>query len=55
MSTAKVSKKIKDEAARVKKSILDGKKPEMKFPLRALTNVRYQPKVGYLEMKGRMK
>ena len=39
MSTAKVSKKIKDEAARVKKSILDGKKPEMKFPLRALTNV----------------
>src|SRR5690349_24800864 len=55
MSTAKVSKKIKDEASRVKASILDGKKPEMKFPLRALTNVKYQPKVGYLEMRGRKK
>src|SRR5512134_4068121 len=52
MSTAKVSKKIKDEAGRVKTSILDGKKPSMKFPLRALTNVKYQPKVGFLEMKG---
>jgi DNA topoisomerase-6 subunit A len=55
MSTAKVSKKIKDEASRVKTSILGGNKPSMKFPLRALTNVKYQPKVGYLEMKGRMK
>src|SRR5690349_13296281 len=55
MPTVKVSKKIKDEAARVKTSILAGNKPAMKFPLRALTNVKYQPKVGYLEMKGRMK
>ena len=55
MPTAKVSKKIKDEAARVKTSILGGGKPSMKFPLRALTNVKYQPKVGYLEMKGKTK
>jgi DNA topoisomerase-6 subunit A len=55
MPTAKVSKKIKDEAARVKTSILKGSKPSMKFPLRALTNVKYQPKVGYLEMKGKTK
>jgi DNA topoisomerase-6 subunit A len=27
----------------------------MKFPLRALSNVKYQPKVGYLEMKGKTK
>jgi DNA topoisomerase-6 subunit A len=55
MPTAKVSKKIKDEASRVKTSILGGGKPSMKFPLRALTNVKYQPKVGYLEMKGKTK
>jgi DNA topoisomerase-6 subunit A len=55
MATAKVSKKIKDEASRVKTSILKGSKPSMKFPLRALTNVKYQPKVGFLELKGKMK
>ncbi len=55
MPPAKVSKKIKDEAARVKTVILKGSKPSMKFPLRALTNVKYQPKVGYLEMKGKTK
>jgi DNA topoisomerase-6 subunit A len=55
MPATKVSKKIKDEAARVKTVILKGNKPSMKFPLRALTNVKYQPKVGYLEMKGKTK
>ena len=50
-----VSKKIKSEAARVKKAIVDGKKPSMKFPLRALSNVRYRPKSGYFEMMGKKK
>ena len=55
MPSAKVAKKIKDEAARVRTAIIERKKPSMKFPLRALTNVKYQPRVGYLEMKGKTK
>lgn len=51
----KVGKKIKSEAQRVKTTILDGKTPSMKFPLRSLSNVKYQPKRGYLEMKGKKK
>jgi DNA topoisomerase-6 subunit A len=47
-----VTKKIKDEAKRVKTSILGGRKPSMKFPLRSLSNVRYNAKAGFLEMKG---
>ena len=55
MATTKVDKKIKDEAKRVKDTILKGGKPSMKFPLRSLSNVKYQPKKGYLEMKGKKK
>lgn len=51
----KVGKKIKDEAQRVKTSILGGRKPSMKFPLRALSNVKYQPTRGFLELKGKKK
>lgn len=51
----KVGKKIKSEAQRVKTTILDGKTPSMRFPLRSLSNVKYQPKRGYLEMKGKKK
>ncbi len=50
-ANTKVTKKIKDEARRIKTSIVDGKKPSMKFPLRSLANVRYNAKAGYLEMK----
>jgi DNA topoisomerase-6 subunit A len=46
-----VTKKIKDEARRIKTSILGGKKPSMKFPMRSLSNVRYNAKAGFLEMK----
>ncbi|MGD8414171.1 MAG: DNA topoisomerase VI, partial [Candidatus Latescibacterota bacterium] len=46
-----VNKKIKDEARRIKTSILGGRKPSMKFPMRSLSNVRYNPKAGFLEMK----
>ncbi len=35
--------------------ILKGGKPSLKFPLRSLQNVRYLPKTGYLELKGRLK
>jgi DNA topoisomerase-6 subunit A len=53
--TNAVTKRIKDEATRIKGSILKGGKPNMKFPLRALSNVRYHPKSGFFEMKGRKK
>jgi len=29
------------------------KKPSMKFPIRALTNVKYDPKTGYFEIRGK--
>lgn len=51
----KVGKKIKDEATRVHKTIVAGRKPAMKFPLRALSNVKYRPKAGYFELKGKTK
>jgi len=50
-----VIEKIKKEAQRIKSSIVAGNKPAMKFPLRALSNVRYQPKLGFLQMRGRTK
>jgi DNA topoisomerase-6 subunit A len=50
-ATKDVTKKIKDEARRVKTSILGGRKPSMKFPVRSLSNVRYNAKAGFLEMK----
>lgn len=50
-ANTKVTKKIKDEAKRVKASILGGRKPSMKFPMRSLSNVRYNPRAGYLQMK----
>ena len=55
VAEATVVKKIKSEAQRVKGAILDGKRPSMKFPLRALSNVKYQISSGYFEMRGRKK
>ncbi len=55
MVEATVVKKIKDEAKRIKSTIIGGKQPSMKFPLRALSNVRYHVKNGYFEMRGRKK
>jgi DNA topoisomerase-6 subunit A len=50
-TSSKATRKIKEEAKRIKTSIVGGKKPSMKFPLRSLSNVRYNVKAGYLEMK----
>jgi DNA topoisomerase-6 subunit A len=48
----RVVKRIKDEAERVREAIVERRKPSMKFPLRSLSNVRYNVKQGFLEMKG---
>ena len=47
--------KIKHQAAEVHGKILRKQKPSLKFPLRSLSNVKYDPKHGYLEMRGRKK
>ncbi|RMD61483.1 MAG: DNA topoisomerase VI [Planctomycetota bacterium] len=55
MAKSPVDTQIRREAQRIRKIILDGKKPSMKFPLRSLQNVRYHPKRGYFELRGRKK
>ncbi len=47
--------KIKSQASDVHRKILEKKTPNLKFPLRSLTNVKYDPKKGFFEMKGRKK
>ncbi|MBW2700298.1 MAG: DNA topoisomerase IV subunit A [Deltaproteobacteria bacterium] len=47
--------RIKKQAGEIEKRILAGRKPSMKFPIRSLANVRYRPKVGFFELKGRQK
>ena len=51
----KMTKMIQTEASGIHRRIISGKKPSMKFPIRSLANVRYRPKVGYFELKGRKK
>ncbi len=50
-----IIERIKFEAAGIEKKILAGDKPSLKFPIRSLANVRYRPKVGFFELKGRKK
>ncbi|MBU4500976.1 MAG: DNA topoisomerase IV subunit A [Nanoarchaeota archaeon] len=51
----KVDQKIKNIAEDVYKKILKKKQPSMKFPLRALSNVKYDPKHGFFELLGKEK
>jgi DNA topoisomerase-6 subunit A len=55
MSQATVTKKIKGTAEEVHRDILKRRKPTLKFPLRSLSNVKYDPKAGHFEMRGRKK
>ena len=50
-----VARKIRSEASSIRTTILKGNKPTMKFPLRSLQNVSYQPQIGYFKLKGRKK
>jgi len=47
-----VLSKIKETANKVYDRISKQKKPEISIPLRALSNVNYDPKIGYFELKG---
>src|SRR6267143_495543 len=48
-------KKIESTAEEVRRTILKRQKPRLRFPLRSLSNVKYDPKKGYFEMRGRKK
>lgn len=47
--------KIVGNAKDIHDRIVGGRKPSMKFPLRALSNVRYAAKKGHFEMLGKKK
>lgn len=55
MSKKNVVEGIKSVAQNIYSKILNNKQPELKTPLRALTNVKYDPKDGYFELMGKMK
>ncbi|MCY2928925.1 MAG: DNA topoisomerase IV subunit A [Planctomycetota bacterium] len=46
---------IETEARAVYDRISHRQKPQMKLPIRSLSNVSYRPKAGYFELKGRHK
>jgi len=50
-----VSKKIKEIGNDIYKSILKKKQPSLEAPLRALSNVKYDNKLGYFELIGKKK
>jgi len=50
-----VLNKIKETATRVYTRINRKVKPEVSIPIRALSNVNYDPKIGYFELKGAKK
>jgi DNA topoisomerase-6 subunit A len=50
-----VIEKIKDLSGDIYKDINKKKNPEMKIPVRALSNVKYDSKDGFFELKGDMK
>ena len=46
---------IRTSAENIHNRIMARKKPTMKFPVRSLSNVRYQPKRGFFEIAGQKK
>jgi DNA topoisomerase VI subunit A len=51
----KVLNAIHNSAEEIRSKIMARKKPTMKFPVRSLSNVRYQPQRGFFEMAGQKK
>ena len=52
---ASVVRNIEAEAQGVYNRIQRKKKPQMKLPIRSLSNVDYRPKAGYFQLKGKSK
>ena len=53
-SSRRVLQKITSEGNRLRKTAAAGKKPNMKFPVRSLGNVSYNPRDGYLKLGRRV-
>lgn len=51
----KVLEAIQSSARQIQQKILARRKPTMKFPVRSLTNVRYEPQRGFFEIAGQKK
>ncbi|MDP6670055.1 MAG: DNA topoisomerase IV subunit A [Candidatus Krumholzibacteria bacterium] len=51
MAGKKVLDRIRQEARKVEKAAIEGDKPLMRFPIRSLSNVRYDPKIGHFAIK----
>ena len=51
----KTLKKIEESASTIHNKITKKQKPSMEFPIRALSNVKYIPKRGFLELIGQKK
>jgi len=54
-SSSAVLKEISNKANEVYSQIKKKKAPELQMPLRALSNVKYDPKDGFFELLGKMK
>jgi DNA topoisomerase-6 subunit A len=54
-SPKRVVDQIEAEARQIHSQILRRTTPSLKFPIRSLANVIYQPRKGYFELKGRKK
>lgn len=52
---AAVIEKITDQAGGVYRRIRRKQKPKMSLPIRALSNVRYRPGVGFFQLRGKSK
>ena len=46
---------VLDKAKDIYDKIKKKQKPEMRFPIRALNNVKYDPKKGFFELLGKIK
>ena len=53
--SSNVLRKIRGEARQVHDRIERRQKPQMKLPIRALSNVKYRLKAGYFQLRGRNK
>ena len=53
--TSAVAERISAEASGVYKRIQRKQKPQMKLPIRSLSNVKYRPQKGYFQLKGNSK
>ena len=50
LTAQQAMKRIIEAAGNVRDTILKGRKPTMRMPIRSLSNVRYHPRAGYFQL-----